>query len=648
MPVMYAMLGNAAIAAVLALLALAVGRACRSPAVRHLLWVLVLLKLVTPPLFHIPLAVLPASWAAPPAEPLSSEFRVLSPEPQQLALSTQNSELRTKPAPTWWERYRMVGADHWALAVWIAGAAGWFIWQGRRIVRFRRRVARAEDAGPEVAAATRRIARALGANSPPAVKAATGIGSPMLWGWGRSTVVLFPRELLARLAPEARDTLLAHELAHFLRRDHWVRVLEFVAAGLYWWHPAVWLARLGIEAAEEECCDAWVVGGLAASPRRYAEALLATIDFAAELRRPCLPPGACPANRGARLLHRRLVGIVDAQRPRRLRGAAAIRAAAVAVLMIQPVLRAARVTPEVAELPLAPIRAEVPLPPSLSLRPLPTPKSAEPLAWATAPAPGGVVTALARDNEVVLRRRDGTVTALGPGKPLALAFAPNTQRLATAGPGPLVRTWDYGGNLLAEVRVLAAARGIAYTPDGRRLLVLDAAGGISVLDPNSLDPVAGWSVEGPANSITCGPDNQTVAVAFGSWLDAETGWVECWSITERRKLPGDYSASAPVGAARIDPHGRTLVLGGWNGLLTWRTYPGGELIAERQLSKGLVAAAAFSPDAGTLPLDPPPKPAPPPVEPVLPPAWDQLPGQPSSPPQTASELLQGISRLPKR
>ncbi|HEY7152666.1 MAG TPA: M56 family metallopeptidase, partial [Gemmataceae bacterium] len=579
MPVMHAMLGNAAVAAVLALLALAVGRACRSPAVRHLLWVLVLLKLVTPPLFHVPLAVLPASWAAPPAEPSPFIGGVPPPLPFPPATPYASPAEASNRAPAWWERYRVTGADHWTFAVWIAGSVGWFIWQGRRIVRFRRRVARAEDAGPEVAAAAHRIAKTLGASRPPTVKAATGIGSPMLWGWGRGTVILFPRELLARLAPEARDTLLAHELAHFLRRDHWVRVLEFVATGLYWWHPAVWLAQAKIEEAEEECCDAWVVGGLASSPRRYAEALLATIDFVAELQRPCLPPGACPANRDARLLYRRLAGIVDAQPPRRLRGAAAVRAAVVAVLMIQPVLRAARVTPEVAELPPASSRAEVPFSPPLSLRPPPTPKSAEPLAWATAPGPGGAVTALARDNEVVLRRRDGTVTALGPGKPLALAFAPNTQRLATAGPGPLVRTWDYGGNPLAEARLLAAARGIAYTPDGRQLLVLDAAGGISVLDPNSLDPVAGWSVEGPANSIACGPDSQTVAVSFGSWLDAETGWVECWSIAERRKLDRNYSASAPVGAARFGPDGRTLVLGGWNGLLTWRTLPDGDLIA---------------------------------------------------------------------
>jgi WD40 repeat protein len=218
-----------------------------------------------------------------------------------------------------------------------------------------------------------------------------------------------------------------------------------------------------------------------------------------------------------------------------------------------------------------------------------------------------------------LRRPDGTVTALGPGKPLALAFAPDRQRLATAGPGPLVRTWDYEGHKLAEARVPAAARSVAYTPDGRRLLVLDAAGRISVCDPDSLAAVSGWSVEGPANSIACGPDSQTVAVAFGSWLGEETGWVECWSIPGRRKL-ASYSASAPVGASRFGPDGRTLVAGGWNGLLTWRTLPGGELIAERQLPKSVVAAAAFSPDAGTLPLDPPPEPEllPPPVPQTVP------------------------------
>ncbi|HEY7329288.1 MAG TPA: M56 family metallopeptidase [Gemmataceae bacterium] len=634
MPVMHAMLGNAAVAALLALLALAVGSLVRSPAVRHLLWLLVLLKLVTPPLFHIPLAVLPASWEAPPPESPPLVGCVCKPLPSTSAASHFPIP-DAEHAPAWWARFRMMRADQWALIVWIAGSTAWFIWQGRRIIRFRRRVARAQDVEPEIALATRRIGKALGVGRPPAVKVANGIGSPMLWGWGRGTVLLFPRELLARLSPEARDTLLAHELAHYLRRDHWVRMVEFVVTGLYWWNPAVWLARVGIETAEEECCDAWVVGGLAASPRRYAEALLATIDYAAELRRPVLPPGACPANRDARLLQRRLIGIIHAKRPSELRGSHAVRTAAIIALLIQPALRAAPSSDPGSEAAVASHDMHLELnarnSKSKCVSPTPT-RPAEPPVWATVSSPGGIVTVMARENEVVLRCPDGTVKALAPGKPLTLTFAPNDERLATAGPGSLVRTWDYWGNVLAEVNVPAAARGIAYTPDGGLLLVLDAAGGISVRNPRTLAPVSSWSVEGPANSITCGPDGQTVAVSFGSWLDAETGWVECWSIAERRRLD-TYSASAPVGASRFAPDGSMLVMGGWNGLVEWRKLPSGEPISSRQLPKGVVAATAFSPNATTLPLTPPP------------PEPEVLPGPL---PEGAPEIIQDFTSLPTR
>src|SRR5205085_625859 len=210
----------------------------------------------------------------------------------------------------------------------------------------------------------------------------------------------FPRALLARLAPEARDTLLAHELAHFLRRDHWVRVLEFVATGLFWWHPAVWLARAGIEVAEEECCDAWVVGGLAASPRSYAEALLATVDFEAELRRPCLPPTACAANRSARLLRRRLFGIIQSRRPSRIRGRTVIRAIVITALLTRPVLRAA--SPEPIESPGESLLPEIKKRAAKSTPPRPTTRTpSEPRPWATATSGTGL-TVLARDREVLL------------------------------------------------------------------------------------------------------------------------------------------------------------------------------------------------------------------------------------------------------
>ncbi len=601
MTVVQAMLSNAAIAALLALIALAIGYVSRAPAVRHAAWLIVLLKLITPPLFNVPLTVLPSSWATPPADLHDPQVHLLVAS----AIDNNRSSGETLALPPrLWSRYWPLGLVDWAILIWVIGAVVWFAWQGRRIVRFRRRVESAEYAPAEVLAATKSIAAALGIARPPEVKIATGIASPMLWGRGHSAVVLFPRELLARLSPEARDTLLAHELAHFLRRDHWVRMLEFVVTGLYWWNPAVWLARRGIEAAEEECCDAWVIAGLASSARRYAEALLETVNFEAELRRPRLPPASCAANRSARLLQTRLLRIIHAKPPRKMRGRAWFWLLVAVALLTQPVLQAE--TRERAEsTPVLVTAAKTPRPrEQASTRP--PLKVKEPRAWATASPPGGALTVLARDNEFLLRQADGTTNVIGPGRPHAMSFAAGIQRFATVGPGALVRTWDYRGNLLAQAHVRATARAIAYLPDSTRLLVLDAAGNVSVLDSQTLASVASWTVEGPANSIACDLEGRTIAVSFGSWL-AETGWVEIWSVDERRKL-ATYAASAPVGACRFAPGGQMLVIGGWNGLVAWRHLPSGELIAERQVSKDLVANTAFCPDAASLPLEPPPLP----------------------------------------
>ncbi len=48
-------LSNAIVASLLAVFAFAVGRMCRRPALTHSLWLLVLLKLLTPPIIQIPI-----------------------------------------------------------------------------------------------------------------------------------------------------------------------------------------------------------------------------------------------------------------------------------------------------------------------------------------------------------------------------------------------------------------------------------------------------------------------------------------------------------------------------------------------------------------------------------------------------------------
>jgi hypothetical protein len=127
---------------------------------------------------------------------------------------------------------------------------------------------------------------------------------------------LIPAGLLDRLDEEQRQALLVHELAHWRRRDHWVRWLELVALGLYWWCPLVWWARRQMQEAEEECCDAWVVWLMPRAARSYALALVETLDFMATAP-AALPPVASGIGR-VRLLKRRLTMIMRGTTPRAL------------------------------------------------------------------------------------------------------------------------------------------------------------------------------------------------------------------------------------------------------------------------------------------------------------------------------------------
>src|SRR5262249_18755522 len=100
------------------------------------------------------------------------------------------------------------------------------------------------------------------------------------------------------------------------RRDHWVRALEFVVMGLYWWHPVVWYARRELREAEEQCCDAWVVSTLPGAGRTYATALMDTLDFLSTAR-SAVPPLASGLGQVSDL-KRRLTMIMRGTTPRAL------------------------------------------------------------------------------------------------------------------------------------------------------------------------------------------------------------------------------------------------------------------------------------------------------------------------------------------
>ena len=111
------------------------------------------------------------------------------------------------------------------------------------------------------------VARAMGFARAPRVVFVPGVVSPLLFSLpGRAARIVFPSDLWSRLDPDARRMILAHEIAHWRRRDHWVRWLELAATVLYWWHPAVWFARREVRRTEDACSDAWVVDAYPGPP----------------------------------------------------------------------------------------------------------------------------------------------------------------------------------------------------------------------------------------------------------------------------------------------------------------------------------------------------------------------------------------------
>src|SRR5262249_55524208 len=127
--------------------------------------------------------------------------------------------------------------------LWASGSVLWWALAGWRLHRFHALLRHARPAPPDLQAHANRLAGQLGRPRCPAVWLVACPLSRMLWALASAPRLLLPTGLWDRLSDEQRDTLLLHELAHWRRGDHWVRRLELLALGLYWWHPVAWWAR---------------------------------------------------------------------------------------------------------------------------------------------------------------------------------------------------------------------------------------------------------------------------------------------------------------------------------------------------------------------------------------------------------------------
>ncbi len=294
------------------------------PALRHVLWLLVLAKLVVPSFVSI--GVLPTDTfpVADEVQLAASDVPVsTSPISEPTAPQVQRSNLvLSKPdslVPTD-DAMRVTAAS----PIPSAGSQAWFyvslafsfavscLLAGiafRRCQRVHRMVSASAVQSSRATALLRDVADRFQVENPPAVWIVDAGIAPMLWGAPHHPAIVLPRTLFDALPDDQAKSVIAHELAHYVRRDHWANLFAFCVTMLAWWNPVAWLARRHLAEAAEASCDALVVERLPGFRKCYAETLLCVVDFLATVPPR---PAALAINFGeSRSLRRRFETLAD-------------------------------------------------------------------------------------------------------------------------------------------------------------------------------------------------------------------------------------------------------------------------------------------------------------------------------------------------
>ncbi|MCC7262597.1 MAG: M56 family metallopeptidase, partial [Candidatus Latescibacteria bacterium] len=249
------------------LLILAVLRV-HSPALRHVAWVLVLLKPLTTLLLQSPVSfysLLPSFAEEPlPASGMLMPDGQIAPSavPVSVAVATTTPSL---------SGYGILALLWGAIAIvlllrLIAGQVF--------LARLLRRASRVHS-GPlhqllQEAASSLDVRRSV-------QLALAEEGGPLVAGIFRPLVVL-PRHLAETLSPEQLRLVFAHELAHVRRLDNLALLGQQLVEALLFFHPSAWLCRRGLRLEAEKACDDAVLRCFP-QPARYADSLARVVEL---------------------------------------------------------------------------------------------------------------------------------------------------------------------------------------------------------------------------------------------------------------------------------------------------------------------------------------------------------------------------------
>ncbi len=291
------------------------------------LWVIVLVKCVTPPLVYSPCGVF--CWMEIPDAGFRQSARQLqvSVVAEHISLGEHNVHQPAMPhegsleyASTPDGRGNEVSVcadDSWTalfnwsaigLSIWLAGVAVmlWifvtnsclFLWCVKRD-----RVRPTTGTHMRIERLVQRLSNYVGLRHTPRLIVSSGNVGPAVFGVLRPTVVL-PLSLVRTCTTRQLTPMVLHELIHIRRGDLWLALHSAVVRAIWWFHPLVWWSVRRAEWESERCCDESVVARMRREPARYAHSLITTLEQAHQLKTSLLVPGMRPVDITAKRLER--------------------------------------------------------------------------------------------------------------------------------------------------------------------------------------------------------------------------------------------------------------------------------------------------------------------------------------------------------
>ena len=255
------------------------------PAIEHWLWLLLLIKLVLPPLVVLQSPSIPLQrvWTFLSSKNVEKNLpfverivvnrtpRSKPPEIDELVpITSMRAEERTHEVTTRVDVAML--ATRVFLALWLSGIVAASFFAFRRVRSTLQLLHLSLPASSSLLLAVTRIGKHFKQRRV-AVRVSDQVTSPSVIAFW-NPILLWPSILGDHEIGKRFEPILAHELAHLQRGDQWVVWIELCVGILWWWNPCYWLICRKLHETRELACDAIAIQVTSGTPHEYALQLL--------------------------------------------------------------------------------------------------------------------------------------------------------------------------------------------------------------------------------------------------------------------------------------------------------------------------------------------------------------------------------------